>query len=45
MTEGAASIAGLAQAELEQIERRVLHDAEGGETGPPATGPQGTPGR
>jgi hypothetical protein len=32
--------------ELERIERKVIEDtSEGGETGPPATGPQGAPGR
>jgi hypothetical protein len=31
--------------ELEQIEQRVNHDAEGGETGPPASGSPGTSGR
>lgn len=33
-------------AELERIEKKVIEDtSEGGETGPPATGPQGAPGR
>jgi hypothetical protein len=32
--------------ELERIEKKVIEDtSEGGETGPPATGPQGAPGR
>jgi hypothetical protein len=32
--------------ELEEIEQRVIRDAgEGGETGPPAAGPHGAPGR
>jgi len=32
--------------ELEKIERKVIEDtSEGGETGPPATGPQAGPGR
>ena len=32
--------------ELERIERKVIEDtSEGGGTGPPATGPQGAPGR